>query len=314
MNISPFESIGLYEFNRKKKNNDITSDIEMVVFNVDNYSVGFCKSNQNGQIAILTSKILESKSSCIEDINAAFQNAVKKKIDIFEYISPHLDSFNEKMKIFYQSERQMNSEFKDIIELDFDCSRVEDMFSTSKKKIEELLNMSEELWEDTKFDEEKCEILIVGKAALLYPIKHYIKEFLTFDPFLPDDRFVSDTYSDGVDEIVNLGMEEYKRKQEQELFITVFGINNKRNKRKIPVSVLSENGGELEYSDPIFITVDDRLKFEINSKKINIDIPYSIAPLDCDLIEIGACMIDSKLSVRLRRYNHPTRIYDIPVV
>lgn len=252
----------------------------------------------------------------MEDINDAFQKAAKKQIDVLEYISPHLDSFNAKMKMFYQSERQMNPEFKDIFELDLDCSGFDDVFCIARKKIEELLSALEEQWEDTKFDEEKCDILIVGKAAKFYPINHCIKEFLTFDPFLPDDRFVCDTYSDGVDEIVNLGMEEYKKRQEQDrkLFISVFGTDKKREKKQIPISDLTENDNEVEYLAPMFITADDKLEFENNSKKISVDIPYSIDPLDCDLIEIGACIIDGRPSVRLRRYNHPTRIYDIPVV
>ena len=292
MNISPFEAIGYYEFNRRKKHNETISQFDMVIFQIDNYSVGFCKCDQDGQITIVASKSLESKSSCIDDIDTAFQNASKKQDGFLECMNPYLDSFNVKMKMFYQSERQMNPNFKN------------------------MLTDADNLWSDTNFNEDECSIVIVGKAAMCYPIKHFIKEHFTFDPFLSDDRFVSDKYSDSADVIVNIGTEEYKKKKEQkqEIFIHIIGENQKQEKKKIPILDMVEENGNTKYMGPIFISMDEQLEFEVNSKKINVDIPYAINPLDCDLIEMGVCMIDSKPFVRIRRCNHSTKVYDIPIV
>lgn len=317
MKMSPFEAVSFYDFiNRNRNGEVIPSLFYIVVFNVDDYSIGFCTCTKEGQVKTIDSRALSVKSSCMDDIHMIFCDTTKSKDSICDCVNSCLDGFNNKMWTYYQSERRMNPDFKDTLGIDLDCAGFDSVFNVARSRLGELLLELDDLWSKTKFNEDESRFIIVGKAALYYPIEHYIKEFLTFDPFLPDDRFVSDTYPDKADEIIDIGTREYSKKKESErnIYIKIVKGNNSDEKKKIPVLDTHEDGAKIEYLEPIFISADDQLEFELNLKKLHIDIPYSIAPLDYDIIGVGASISDNKLIIRLRRYNHPTRIYDILVV
>lgn len=316
MAVSPFEAIGFYEFNRKRNREDIPSQFNMVIIYVDDYSVGFCSCNKEGRITIVESRSLDIKSSCMDDIDMAYRNTSKREDGMFDCVIPCLDSFNTKMKMYYRSERQMNSDFKELLDLNLGCAEFDKIFSFARSRLKELLTGIEDLWSNARFDESECSIIIVGKAAVFYPITHCIKEFFTFDPFLPDDRFVSDTYSDRADKIIDVGMKEYirRKEQEREIYLNIIRENEAQEKKKIPLLDTSEAGAQMEYLEPIFISAEDQLEFEMNSQKVLVDIPYSMDSLEYDVIGVGAFIRDNKPIVRIRRYNHQTRIHDIPVV
>ena len=317
MALSPFEAAGFYEFNRCKENENGVPLLKLIIFNVDNYSVGFCTCTKDGQINTVHTVKLSEKIYCMDDINKAFMEVAKRKSSIDDCICPSIESFNKKMRMYYQSEKQLNSNFADALGLDLDCVGFEKIFGTALNRMGELLLMLNDLWPKTKFDESDSRFIIVGKAALYYPIEHCIKEFLTFDPFLPDDRFVSDTYPDRADMIISIGEQEYDKKRRSERVIYLILTKENNRSEKIQLSVSDEphdDTAKIDYLEPIFVSADDQLELEVNSKKTLIDIPYSIAPLDCDVIGIGACMSGNNPIIRIRRYNHPDRIYDIPVV
>lgn len=317
MTISPFEATSFYEFNRCKENENSVPLLKLIIFNVDNYSVGFCTCTKDGQINTVHTERLSEEIYCMDDINKAFMEATKRKSSIEDCVCPNIENFNKKMRMYYQSEKQLNSNFADALGLDLDCAGFEKIFDVALNRMGELLLELDDLWTKTKFDESESRFIIVGKAALYYPIVHCIKGFLTFDPFLPDDRFVSDVYPDRADKIISIGEQEYgkKKKSERVIYVILAKENNLSEKKQLPVPDESHDDTvKTDYLEPIFVSADDQLKIEVNSKKMLIDIPYSIAPLDCDVIGIGACMSDNKPIIRIRRYNHPARIYDIPVV
>ena len=315
MNIKSFEAVCFYEMKRRINNNESISDVEMLIFDVDTYSVGFCKIDSNNQIKVLKSKVSEQKKTCLEDIDTGLQNIIHKNINIWECINPYFDDINRKMRLYYQSEKRMNTEFNELSDFEIDCSTFDEAFSDSRKRIEELLHWIEDQWVKIGFDENECEILIIGKAARLYPITYIIKNNLTFDPFLSDDRFVCDKYVDSVDEIVDIGIAEYRKQQElkRTLYIFLLDSNNKAEKKQIPINDMADNV-DFRYLDPIFVAVNEKIELEYCSKKQRIAIPYSSNSSDSYLFEIGACVINNKLTLRLRNYIHPDMIYDIPIM
>ena len=316
MAISLFEAISFYEYSRNKDKKDLPSLLHMVIFHADDYSVGFCTCTKEGQIKTVRIKTLSEKSSCMDDINQSFCKVTRRQDSISDCVNTNIDAFNKKMKMYYQSEKQMNPDFKDTLGIDLDCAGFDKIFTTACSRLEKLLSELDDLWSETQFDESDSRFMIVGKAALYYPITYCIKDFLTFDPFLADDRFVSDNYSDQADEIASIGEQAYNKEIESKrnIFIKLVKADGAKEKEKIPVLDEDAKIEELKYLEPILVAADEPLEFEIHSKKKLIDLPYSLEALDCDVIEIGAFVVNRKPVIRIRRYHHPTRIYDIPVV
>lgn len=317
MAITPFEAASFYVYNRSINNTDVSFPLHLVVFNVDDYSVGFCTCMKDGDIKIVCSTTLPGNNLCIEDINGVFCKKVKNYKSINDCVIANIKNFNQRMRLYYQSERQMNVHFDDILGIDIDCTGFEDVFKTVESKLNQLFSFLDDLWEKSKFDESEARIIIVGKTAVFYPIEYYVKSYLTFDPFLADDRFTNDTYSDAEDLIISIGEQEYNKKknQEREIYINFLNVRGfKTQKKKLVLDPGQSDAEEIEFFGPIFVSKDAQIEFEVNSKKRMVDIPYSVEPLDSDVIEVGVCLNDDKPVIRIRRYNHPAQIYDVPVI
>lgn len=313
MSISSFEAVCIYD-GLKSKNTGVAINFPSLylVINVDDYSAGLCLIEKNGHTRLIDCRNISSERRCIDDIEACFSDKCHSTTSFYNSITPYIDTFNKGMKEFYLSEKQMNQGFKDILNFDFCCSEFDEVFNVSNQKIKNLLLTSNEMFHEEKCNSDNCKIAIVGKMAKFYPIVFSVKETMSFDPFLADDRYVSDDYTDDVEKIIDIGRSEYERllEKEREAFITIYK-DKKCNRKKLIISDTIGDSSKIEFVGPIFISENEKIELIINSKSYNLDLPYSIKPLDCDLIEVAGYIRDEKITIRIRRYTQPTKVYDI---
>ncbi len=314
MAITPFEAASFYEYNRSKDRADVSFPMHFVVFYVDEYSVGFCTCTEDGQIETISSKEkFYGNSGCMENINEAFCRKTGGSNGICDCMGAEgITSFNKTMKRYYASgkDKNQNHSLKALLGIDLDCAGCEDIFRNALDRLAEWISLLDAWW-PSQFDKSQSKFVIVGKAALFYPIEHCIRECLGSDPSLPDKRFAV-SHSDRSDKIVSVGESEYAGKQQIDRMISICLMSvDRRGEEKKPIPLKHEES--MTYWGPIFIAADEQLTFEINSQKHFEDISAFLKPSDSEVVEVGAYRKDDGCFIRIRKCSQPMQTYDIPI-
>ncbi len=313
MEMDIYEASAYYEFVACSGRDGVAFPRRLLIIDTDKYSVCFCECLEKGNYNKICEYVLPNKNDCITDMNNSLPQQIKGK-DIFGVLDGRLDTFNGIMENYYRSEGQMDTSFKELIGAEIKCSDMENVFKTSEDKLNMLFSSLEGLWEQAGFEEENTNIMLIGKCADLFPIRYFVKAFFSFDPFLADERYVNDAYSDKPSQVYEIGKRllEEKRRKEEEAFVCVYdNISGKKVKQKLLLH--SEENGEIEYFGPIFVSAKDGLEFDVNSEKRNIALPYTVEPLDCDVVDVGLKMKKDVVVIIIRRFDYPTRIYEVPM-
>ena len=337
-----FNAIGYYEYTRKKKMNPSVSSFDFMIFDADNYIASYGTVDRNGRASYADSytyskpeakRAIETEVTFSRDIDTAFHDHFQNDTECCELIERSLEEFNRRMRLYYQSDKLMNMSLADIFDLnhDCDCEMSDKLFDVPRSRISSMLKdiingtkenngKSGQKRAKNKFDIENCDIVIIGRAALYYPVKHYIKEILCADPLLSDKRFVSDAYAFRADETAEIAAKEYDKvkarlTKEQLEDISLTCVNKDGGQIEMPVSLqkTGNKGYNGNYTGPILISKGDKLRIDINSEKTVLEIPYPIETGDCDLIEIGAKMDNDRKILCIRRCGQPEREYEIPI-
>lgn len=314
MKIDIFEASAFYEFATCSGKEGVVFPRRLFIIDTDKYSACFCECLENGNYNKVHEYFLPDNNDCKKDMNKSLPWQMKGK-DIFGVLDGCLDTFNSIMENYYRSEGLMDTSLKELIGAEIKCSDMENVFRTPKDRLNILFSSLDELWEQFGFEEENTNIMLIGKCADLFPIRFFVKEFFSFDPFLADDRYVNDTYSDKPSQICEIGRRllEEKRKIDEAVFVCVYdNISGKKVKQKL-LLCNEEESEETEYLGPIFVSVKDGLEFDVNNEKRNIALPYSIEPLDCDVVDVGLKMKKGAVVISIRRFDYPTRIYEVPI-
>ena len=213
MEISCFEAASYYDYHvmTKKQKAEMTAPWNVVVFHTDNYSVGFCVCLEDGTIKEVGTYRLEERSDCMQDIliHLSRKYAECSKEDLQHCFIEQMEHWNEKMRYYFRSEKQIDAIALKVGDVDIVCSELEEVFCVVKSKLDKLFEAMTNLWETSSFDEDNVRIILTGNTAVYYPIEYFIKEYMTFDPFLLDERFVNDMYEHKADQIIVIGEELY---------------------------------------------------------------------------------------------------------
>lgn len=309
-----YEAAAYYEFVSCHGRDGVMFPRRLLIIDTDKYSLCFCECLEKGGFSKICEYVLPVKNDCIADMNSALPQQIREK-DIFEVLDGHLDTFNSIMENYYRSERQMNTSFKELIGTEIKCSDMDIVFKTPENRLNTLFSSLDESWAKSEFEEENTNIMVVGKCSDLFPIRYFVKSYFSFDPFLADERYVNDAYGDRPSQIYEIGKKllEEKRKKEEEVFVYVYdNESGKKIKQKLLLCDKEETG-EIDYFGPVFVSVKDGLEFEVNSEKKKITLPYSVEPLDCDVVDVGFKMKNDVVIINIRRFNYPTRKYEVPM-
>ena len=309
MNKATYEALGYYAYTKGREH----SVADLIVINADDYSIGLCKSDQNGVITVLDVKAVETGSSCMEDINSSIQAISEQATSLPSISEPEREAFNALMRRYYQSDKQMNSDLKAVMGISIDCAKVDNCFDTARRKIGYLLSDAERLLAKNGLDEYKCGIIVAGKAADYFPIYYCLRSRFSFDPFLKDARFLTDSFPDSPGEIVNVAMAEYEqyRKRMREVYIHYINPDNRDEKARLPEISLKEiNDDATGFWGPVLLKKGSELELEIESQRFSKAIPEFTDSEECNLIGVAAGLSEGKKTVRVIKYNQSSVFYD----
>ena len=330
------KAIGYYEYTRKKKTDPSVSSFDILIFDADDYTAGYGTVDRNGRVsnvagysysATKSKGVVEAEATFSSDVATAFHDQYQNRNGFCGLIDRSLEEFNRRMRLYYQSDKLMNPSLTDIFDQDHDCDckMIDKLFDIPRSRIGDVLSglinekkgNSKEIGEkrtDDTFDIDNCDIVIIGRAAMYYPVKYCIKEILSYDPLLSDKRFVSDAYEFRADEIAGIAAEEYEKIKDN-IILEFLDRTGKQVKIEIPLPPQETGNKDYngKYVGPVFISKGDKFKIEVNSQNDVMVIPDSIIKGDCDLIEIGAKFHNGMPILCIRRYEQPDRTYEISI-
>lgn len=125
--------------------------------------------------------------------------------DVASELKRQMPEANRALHNYLTSERLLDSTALTFGERSLTCSQVETSFETVRATLDTLLQQGEALVPEQA--RETMGIFPLGQAAHCFLVEHAIRAHFSADPFLPDDRFVLDGFTQDSAKIIAQGME-----------------------------------------------------------------------------------------------------------
>jgi hypothetical protein len=246
-------------------------------------------------------------------------NAIKKLVDkndpydINAEMEAQIITANRSLKNYYLSDRAVNGTVFAFSDIMITCEELERSFHFVKSKVKELGNRIKKQVSEEELQE--TNILILGKAQELFSVMYYIREQLSFDPLLPDKRFINSELQDSYTDIVSLGNNLLKEMKTLKHTYSLLGFNMEKGSLETLYSVQKGQPNvdieKLQFSTPLLVYAEDKLTIRSDDTDLEIKIPYSLTPLDSDLVEIAIGSQNNVDTLFIRRCRFPTQIYNV---
>lgn len=206
------------------------------------------------------------------------------------------------LKRYILSDRLQDGILFRVGERAFHCGDAERLLQGARERIGEMAGYVTEYCKTRRIDENEIGILCLGENAELYLFDRYLREALSLAPLLPDPRFF--TYSGEVEDDLGPRIS----REERELFLMLMpggqpagGAERHRLDPEDPGTFVG----------PVFVGAGEKIKLVWGGVPFEVELPYPMGALDSDLVELSLYREEGRQYLRMRRYLHPTRIYDI---
>lgn len=306
MSITKYEAAALYDYVQQ----NYSSKKDYLVIDLDDSSCGYCVCN--GKTGISLENSWEENENLwtvvIETLNKMVPNS--HMINIETEIEGQLVSVNKAFHNYFLSGKALNREAISLLNMHISCTELEEKLTDLKEKILNLLLHGIDLVSaDTN-------IIILGKAQEMYLVMYYIREKLSGNPMLPDERFRNSELVDPYTDIVKKGMMLYESMTNLKHTYSLLAFNPEFNSFDAIYTVSKQNAksnvSELVFSEPVLLCDDDKLSIKADDIIISISLPFSIAPARSDLIYVAIGISDNNEdTLFIRRYRFPKRIYNV---
>ncbi|MDY3677589.1 MAG: hypothetical protein SO040_11820 [Catenibacterium mitsuokai] len=310
MSITKYEAASLYDYVQQNH----SSKKDYLVIDLDDSSCGYCVCNSKMDIRLDNSWQGDDEnlwSVLTETLNVMVSNSHLTNIET--EIEGQLISANKAFYNYFLSGKTLNDEAFSFLNIDISCAELDEKLTNLKEKISNLLLHAIDLVSADKMLD--TNIIILGKAQEMYLVMYYIREELSFDPMLPDERFRNSELVDPYTDIVEKGMMLYETMTNLKHTYSLLAFNPESNSFDAIYTVSKENAkanvSELVFSEPLLLCEDDQLSIRVDDKTITISLPYSIAPARSDLIDVAIGFKDNEDTLFIRRCRFPTRIYNV---
>ena len=164
--------------------------------------------------------------------------------------------------------------------------------------------------------EEDARIVLFGSLAGFYPVEHRARLQFSFDPFLPDERFVNGGYADPPQSLEEKGRELLRQNDtfghEVTLWVLRDGEEAPIELRLAAVEQFREALLTLTYTDPFFAAPEDALTLTVDGERRELALPYS-AGESGDLLEAGVRAENGRGILCLRRTRFPDQVFELPI-
>ena len=318
MKDAVYEAATLYDFTYHMKADGVTFPVHELVVDLDRCGLGFCRCEDNGNITLLDSVALPVEGGLTEMWLRQLREECQLTEERFRQLSPEvLQSANEPMWNYYRADGQLDREALSLLGGDqaLLCSQLDQSFAPARDTLCSLLERGLERLEQLGLFEDDLRILAVGSLAACVPVQYTLRTQLTFDPFLPDRRFVELGQGEHPGEIVSRGRQIEAQSQTVGMDILMYSVDGLGQRvEPIQLAASQQLTSTLEqpvYSQPVFVSAGDQLWFQIGGKTWSAKLPYDIGPMDGDLIEAACRFQDGKPVILIRRALAPTQVYEI---
>ena len=211
---------------------------------------------------------------------------------------------NKKLQRYIYSDGLMNGKLFDDRSEKNDCKGLEASIAEQKRMIFKFADDVQLECEKEKIDENESFFVLAGRTLKFALIKIYYLAVMSYDPLLADPRVA--LYEDVIGDC------DFEKKNIWKSSDII--MQTEVGEKTITLDVCDVASEIAEYTGPIFMSSDDVLRVEVDGKIIKVPMPYSIKPLDSDLVEIALFGDGGKKYIRVKRCLYPTRYYDVELV
>ena len=295
MSTTRYEAATLYDSNRRKTGHPT----RYLVLDLDTGSAGACSCDKDGRASLTATWALPEKinlwTAWVECIQALLGEDYP--FDVASELQRQLPESNRALHNYLTSDRLLDSTALTFGERSLTCSQVEASFETVGATLDTLLQQGEALVPERA--QETMGIFPLGQAAHCFLVEHAICTHFSADPFLPDDRFVLDGFTQDSAQVIAQGM-------------ALAAANMVIGHTVTLVLTQAPDGKTAEaYVGPIYIANGQPIVLKVDDAPRTVKLPYAMAPMDSDLIDLAAGGDGSGVTLSIRCSRMPTRVFAV---
>ena len=309
MSISVYEAAAAYDYTNSSLNNEQ----QYLVIDLDSYSAGICVCSKSMKTSLQHEYSLNGTETMPGDIINALKTLSAAADE--QAAASQLETANRAMNNYLLSDRDSDNDpvmFR-FSEDEILCSAVENSLTNVKKKVMKLLDYIQSRITEEQMEE--IRIILLGKSTEFSLIPHWLREELSADPFIADERFVNHTFRHDLNEITVLGRQycEAVKKTLRECTLVLFdGLNNRQERiRLVSADPNQSKQSSPAYFGPVYIAENEKLHLESQSSKMDVELPYSFSPMNSDLIDLAVVSENDTLNLMIRRSRFPAKIFRV---
>ena len=312
MDMTVYEAASYYDYFMHMRQSGVFPSF-ILLLNADNGGVAICQSHSDGKISLCW--------KCEAELGVrgkeAFLNRLCEKVklpqdDIWEMIKEQLPIVNKRMKNYFRSGSKVDTdaladtEGRGLI----CCSGLAEAFQEEDGSIRDILKKALKVLEEKNISELDIRIIIFGDFAEFYPVQYVVRSILSYDPFLPDERYMVRGKEEMAYDIVSRGMELHRANHvtQHDIILLVDHMADEDALQEVEQVVLSQKNEPLDelqhpfFCLPIFISKEDQLQFLVDGKMSCLPVPFDLGADGFGLVEAGCIAENDQIMACIRRF------------
>lgn len=309
MSTTRYEAATLYDSNRRKTGHPT----RYLVLDLDTGSAGACSCDKDGRARLTATWALPEKinlwTAWVECIQALLGE--NYPFDVASELQRQLPESNRALHNYLTSDRLLDSTALTFGERSLTCSQVEASFETVGATLDTLLQQGEALVPERA--RETMGIFPLGQAAHCFLVEHAICTHFSADPFLPDDRFVLDGFTQDSAQVIAQGMALAAANVVIGHTVTLV-LTQAPDGKAAEIPLLTKGAPPTQvtpeaYVGPIYIANGQPIVLKVDDAPRTVKLPYAMALMDSDLIDLAAGGDGSGVTLSIRCSRMPTRVF-----
>ena len=311
MSTTRYEAATLYDSSRRKTGHPT----RYLVLDLDTGSAGACSCDKDGRASLTATWALPEKinlwTAWVECIQALLGEDYP--FDVASELQRQLPESNRALHNYLTSDRLLDSTALTFGERSLTCSQVEASFETVGATLDTLLQQGEALVPERA--RETMGIFPLGQAAHCFLVEHAICTHFSADPFLPDDRFVLDGFTQDSAQVIAQGMALAAANVVIGHTVTLV-LTQAPDGKAAEIPLLTKGAPPTQvtpeaYVGPIYIANGQPIVLKVDDAPRTVKLPYAMAPMDSDLIDLAAGGDGSGVTLSIRGSRMPTRVFAV---
>lgn len=309
MSTTRYEAAALYDSSRRKTGHPTY----YLVLDLAAGSAGACSSDKGGSVKLTAAWALPQETDLWTVWVGRIQGLLDESypFDVAAEVERQLPEVNRALRNYLISERLLDSTALTFGERNLTCSQVETSFEEVEVTLRTLLQQGVALIPEG--EREDMGIFPLGQAAHCFLVEHVIRTYFSADPFLPDERFVTDGFTQDSASIIAQGMKLTVANAAVAHTVTLV-LTQGTDGRTEEIPLLTKGAPPTQvtpesYVGPIYIANGQPIVLKVDDVLRTVKLPYAMAPMDSDLIDLAAGGDGSGATLSIRRSRMPTRVF-----